>query len=179
MGPEDKVGVSRRAVIMGAMSLPVVGIAEPAAAFPPSEIETLGLQLERLTRRSSRLYKRVLQCSDECARLCRERAVGAFLPNGRRNVEYDKIHRDMGYETAWKRWSAAVSAALDIAEAIRGTPAGSVADLSVKHRALLFEFFHDGMAETADPEHLRLLRGFGRELRQVTHGIGTKSRQAT
>jgi hypothetical protein len=158
------------------MSLPAAGIAEAAAAFPPSEIEALGLQLERLTRRSSRLYKRVLQCSDECARLCRERAVGAFLPNGRRNVEYDNIHRDMGYDTAWKRWSVAVSAALDIAKAIRGTPTVSVADLSVKHRALLFELFHDRMADAADPEHLRLLRGFGRELRRVTHGIGAKWR---
>lgn len=171
MRSSGRVQVSRRTVLVGALSISVLS-AGPVAAEVPCELEALGRQFERLTRRCSRLYGRMKQCSEAVATTCHERDVQAFLPDGRRNSQRDDVERELGYDAVWKEWSETVAGGLDLAETIRRTPAVSVTDLAVKYRALLWELYHDSMAETADPEHVRLLKGFGRELDRLAGGEG-------
>jgi len=126
----------------------------------------MGQQLERLKRRCARLHRRVRERDRVCARICAERDVEAFLPDGRRNPVFDTLRRDPGYDDAWARWSAAVSESLDLAERIRRIDAVTTDDLATKFGALLWLHFHHEMALSIDPIPLRHLNAFGRELQR-------------
>ncbi len=157
--------ITRRAVVAGAMSLPLAGMAEPVAATSPSETDELGLRLKRLARRCKRLHARMLDLGDQCARIGRERDVPASLPDGRRNPRYDDLLRELGYDAAWKNWSNQLGEALAVAAVIRRAPAATMDDLDIKFGALLFEILHD---QRVDPELVRMLREFERDLRRAT-----------
>ncbi len=156
--------ISRRAVIAGAVSIPLSGIAGPGAATSPSEIDELGRRFKRLVRRGKRLHRRVVELGDQCACIGSERDLPPSLPDGRRNPRYDDLLRVSGYDFAWRQWSEQVEETLAVAAAIRRAPASNMADLDVRFRALMWEL---QITEAADPEPLRLLREFGRELRKV------------
>lgn len=162
----QKAIVSRRQVLVGTASLPILGVIGPtkAASSDHTALEELGRQLKSVVRRCRRLQRHVRRLSDECEQVCTDRGIRPFLADGRRNATFDLVHRDLGYDEAWASWSMAVAKSLDLAEVIRRTPATSVADLSVKSQALIWSLFHDQMSEAIDPEHLRLLKQFGREL---------------
>lgn len=161
----EKAVVTRRQVLVGTASLPIWGVIGPTRASSSEfALEELGRQLKRVVRRCRRLQRQVRRLSDECAQVCTDQGIRPFLPDGRRNATFDLTHQELGYDEAWARWSVAVAESLDLTEIIRRTPAMSLADLSVKNRALIWSLFHDQMSETIDPEHLRLLKQFSREL---------------
>jgi hypothetical protein len=157
----------------GAVSVAAIGIlpAAATAAHDASEIGQLSQQLERLKRRCARLHSRVRQRDAICGQTCAERGVQAILPDGRRNLAFDAIRRDLGYDDAWALWSAAVSASLDIAERIRPIDAITIDDLAAKFDALLWLHFHHEMALGIDQIPLRHLRAFGRELQHQSERL--------
>lgn len=158
--------LSRRHVLAGAVSVPMLGLIEatPANSRQVTDLQALGNQLDQLIRRCRRLHREVCRQSSRCSQICAERGIKPFMADGRRNTEFDALHLEQGYDAAWALWSGTVADSLDVAEKIRKISATSPADLSVKHRALLHELFHDDMVDTADPVHVRLLRQFGKEL---------------
>ena len=163
-------GLTRRDVIAGAIAMPVLGHVEAGRADAEgiSNLHDLERRLNRLIQRSRRLAGEVRRLRKLCAEICAERGISAFLDDWRRNPEFDAVHREQGYDAAWQRWSATIVETMDLSELIRKTPATSAAGMAVKYRALLWELYHDQMADAADPEHLRLLKAFGRELDGVS-----------
>lgn len=161
-------GITRRRVVAGALAIPALGYTAPGRADDDARASTslheLGLRLERAIRRSRRLHGQVRRLRGLCDDICSEHGIAAYLDDRRRNPAFDAVYRQHGYDTIWQRWSATSAASLDLAEQIRKLPAATLADMGIKHRALLWELYHGQMADAADPEHVRLLKAFGREL---------------
>jgi hypothetical protein len=64
-------------------------------------------------------------------------ALGAQLDRLVRRV------RARGNQTAWARWSCAVTGCAELCERIVKEPAGSLAGIAVKHRALVWQLAED------------------------------------
>ncbi|MDB5542184.1 MAG: hypothetical protein JWQ89_3911 [Devosia sp.] len=165
--------ITRRRVVVGAAaSIATLALAPAAcagAAPPDTELPILSTELDRFRHRCGRLDRQVRRLAALADRLCKDRGIEAFLPNGRRNRSFDEVRAEVGYDTAWRQWSDTVSTSLDLAEHIRRTPASDVAGLAIKYHALLWELFHAEMALAVDDVHLRHLKTFGRELTQLGH----------
>ena len=154
-------------VLAGAASVAAIGVVAPSfGATQPStsEIARLAAQLTTLRRRCLRLHRRVRQLSSAADRICMDRGIAAYLLDGSRNQAFDAVRFELGYDTAWRRWSSATGESLDLAARIRRTEAIGVEDLAIKYETLLWELFHHEMAYSIDPVQLRQLRAFGREL---------------
>lgn len=158
--------ISRRTVLAGVATVAAIGFGPPAFAVEPStsEVIRLGTQLMRLKRRCLRLHRQVQQLSNTADRVCMDRGIAAYLPDGKRNPAFDAVRGELGYDTAWQHWSAATDQSLDLAARIRRTEAVDMQDLPIRYDALLWELFHHEMALSIDPVQLRQLRAFGREL---------------
>jgi len=159
--------ISRRTVLAGAASVAAIGVVPRSLGAAPrstSAIAGLSRLLEPLKRRCLRLHRRVRQLSDAADRTCSDGNIASYLPDGKRNPAFDAVRFELGYDTAWRRWSAATNESLDLAERIRRTEAVDLPDFAIKFDALLWLHFHDQMAMSTDPVQLRQLRAFGREL---------------
>jgi hypothetical protein len=163
--------MSRRTVLAGAASVAAIGLAPPSLGAAPrstSDIACLAALLEPMKRRCLRLHRRVRQISSDADRICRDRDIASYLPDGKRNPAFDAVRVELGYDATWQVWSAATNESLDLAERIRRTEAIDIEDLALKFGALLWLHYHDQMALSTDPVQLRQLRAFGRELARGT-----------
>jgi len=76
------------------------------------------------------------------------------------------IRDQVGYDTAWVKWSATADELADLMARIMSQPARTLPELAVKFDALLWMLLSDGAV--LDREAALQARRFGRELRRVS-----------
>lgn len=113
----------------------------------------------------------MLRLGELADRTCAERDIPASLPDHRRNPDYDAVRRGVGFDDAWRGWSAALDSSLELVARIRNMPAETITGLAVKHRALMWDLFHDGGG--MDDIAQRRLAAFDRELKALADKAAT------
>ena len=104
--------INRRGVLLGgaaaaaALSL-TAGAVQPDLA-PPSELLALGIEFVRRRRRCARQGHRVRQLAAQAEELAASRGIGRVGAGRRHNAALDAVRAEVGYHTAWARWSASV-----------------------------------------------------------------------
>ena len=146
--------INRRRVLLSgaaaavALSLPA-GAVQPDSA-PPSELLALGVQFARLRGRCARQRRRVRQFAARVEDLAMERGIRPVGHGKRHNAVRDALRDEIGYHTAWARWSASADEIAALIDRIGRHPARSIDDIIIKYDALQWSLLDDGaMFDTA------------------------------
>lgn len=131
-----------------------------------TSLRVISLQLDRQSRRSSRLYLRWQRARGMPDRQT-ERQIPPHLSDGHINPEADAVRAEVGVTTLRGEWPKTLAESLRTAREILRIAPVDLVGLSIRYLALLWMLFHDGMADSIDPVHLRQLRAFGRDLTRV------------
>ena len=140
--------INRRGVLLSgvaaaaALSLPA-GAAQPDST-PPSELLALDAEFSRLRRRCARQGCRVRQLAAQAEDLAMSRGLPSVGRGKRHNAARDALRDEVGYHTAWARWSASVDEIAALIDRIARHRARSIDDMIVKYEALQWSLLDDG-----------------------------------
>ena len=133
--------------------------------MPGADLPTLGRSFARLRARWARQGLRVRQLTAEADKIAKARGI-RHLPGPRRQTAALEVIRDeVGYHSAWAKWSATADELANLVARILSQSARTVPELAVKFDALLWLLLSDGAV--VDHESELQARRFGRELRRM------------